>query len=71
MKDHCHVTGRYRGATNNACNLKPVVFHNLRGYDAHHLMRAMSHLQKEMKCIANNMEKYITISSGVFVSSIV
>ena len=48
VKDHCHITGRYRGAAHNACNLKmrikpktdqiPIVFHNLRGYDAHHLM---------------------------------
>ena len=74
VKDHCHITGRYRGAAHNECNLKlrinpktyqiPVVFHNLRGYDAHHLMQAMSHLQKEVKCVANNMEKYITFSVG-------
>ena len=67
VKDHCHITGKYRGAAHNECNLKlrinpktyqiPVVFHNLRGYDAHHLMQAMSQLQKEVKCVANNMEK--------------
>ena len=72
VKDHCHLTGNYRGAVHNNCNLKlrinpkkdqiPVVFHNLRGYDAHHLMQAMANLQKEVKCVANNMEKYITIS---------
>jgi len=42
VKDHCHITGRYRGAAHNECNKKlrinpktdqiPVVFHNLRGY---------------------------------------
>ena len=52
VKDHCHLTGKYRGAVHNQCNLKmrinpktdqiPVVFHNLRGYDAHHLMQAMA-----------------------------
>ena len=38
IKDHCHFTGRYRGAAHNLCNLKyrkpnftPVVFHNLVG----------------------------------------
>ena len=37
--DHWHVTGKFRGAAHNSCNLKfklsgkiPVVFHNLRGY---------------------------------------
>ena len=74
VKDHCHITGRYRGAAHNKCNLKlcinpqtykiPVVFHNLRGYDAHHLMQAMSQLKKKVKCVANNMEKYITFSVG-------
>ena len=72
VKDHCHLTGKYRGAAHNDCNLKlrikpktdqiPVVFHNLKGYDAHHLMQAMANLQKEVKCVANNMEKYITFS---------
>jgi len=74
VKDHCHITGRYRGAAHSECNKKlrinpktdkiPVVFHNLRGYDAHHLMQAMSQQQKEVECIANNMEKYITFSVG-------
>ena len=42
VKDHCHFTGRYRGAAHNTCNLKykkpnftPIAFHNLGGYDSH------------------------------------
>ena len=42
----------------------PVVFHNLRGYDAHHLMQALSQMQKEAECISKNMEKYIAFSVG-------
>jgi hypothetical protein len=51
VRDHCHITGKYRGAAHNACNLQlriyahktkvPVVFHNLRGYDGHLLMQAI------------------------------
>jgi hypothetical protein len=51
VRDHCHITGKYRGAAHSACNLQlriyahktkvPVVFHNLRGYDGHLLMQAI------------------------------
>ena len=39
-RDHCHFTGKYRGAAHFKCNLAfkhtktiPVFFHNLEGYD--------------------------------------
>ncbi|KAK3800219.1 hypothetical protein RRG08_007560, partial [Elysia crispata] len=74
VKDHCHITGKYRGAAHNACNLKlrlspktttiPVVFHNLRGYDSHLLMQAISKVEGRVSCIPNNTEKYISFSLG-------
>ena len=74
VKNHCHITGRYCGAAHNACNLKlrikpktdpiPIIYHNLRGYDAHHLMQVMSRLGKEINCVVSNMETYITFSVG-------
>ena len=74
VRDHCHITGKYRGAAHNACNLKlrlnsktttiPVVFHNLRGYDSHLLMQAMSKVEGKVSCIPNNTEKYISLSLG-------
>ena len=40
-----------------------MVFHNLRGYDSHLIMQAMSGYEAEkITCIPNNMEKYMTFS---------
>jgi hypothetical protein len=74
VRDHCHITGRFRGAAHNACNLKlrlnsktttiPVVFHNLRGYDSHLMMQAISKVEGRVSCIPNNTEKYISFSLG-------
>ena len=42
VRDHDHLTGKYRGPAYNKCNLKcrlqkfiPVFFHNFSGYDCH------------------------------------
>jgi hypothetical protein len=45
VRDHDHVTGKYRGAAHQKCNLDfavkikqyklPIFIHNLRGYDSH------------------------------------
>ena len=66
MKDHCHVTGKYRGSAHNACyrsyrltNKIPVIFHNLRGYDSHLIMQEIGKFNKVINVILNNMEKYM------------
>ena len=73
VRDHCHLTGTYRGACHNSCNLSlrekkskniyivPVVFHNLRGYDGHFIIRGVR-TGHEVSCIPNNMEKYVSFS---------
>jgi len=52
VRDHCHVTGQYRGPAHNECNRKfyvprkiNVFFHNLKNYDSHPLILACKQLK--------------------------
>ena len=74
VRDHCHYTGKFRGAAHSNCNLSykvpnfiPVVFHNLSGYDAHIIIKelAAEFSVDEMGVIAENSEKYIGFSIPV------
>ena len=59
VRDHCHITGKYRGSAHNTCNLRlqissekikiPVIFHNLIGYDGHLIIEGMGDIIKEKK----------------------
>ena len=77
VKDHCHLTGEYRGAAHQECNLKykepsfiPVVFHNLSGYDAHLFIKQLGVTSGDINCIANTEEKYISFTKKILVDSI-
>ena len=76
VRDHCHFTGKYRGAGHNHCNLMcrkpkvlPVIFHNLQGYDAHLFIRELAKVEGKLDCIPNTEEKYITFSKHIEVGS--
>ena len=76
VRDHCHFTGRYRGAAHNLCNLKyrkpnftPVVFHNLSGYDSHLFIKNLGFSVGDIDCIPNNEEKYISFTKKIQVGS--
>ena len=76
VRDHCHFTGRYRGAAHNSCNLKyrkpnfiPVVFHNLSGYDSHLFIKNLGFSEGNIDCIPNNEERYISFTKIIQVGS--
>ena len=76
VRDHCHFTGRYRGAAHNSCNLKykkpnftPVVFHNLSGYDSHLFIKNLGFTAGNIDCIPNNEERYISFTKNIEVGS--
>ena len=71
VRDHCHITGKFRGAAHMSCNLNykikmfiPVVFHNLKNYDAHIIMSAIGKHAKKINVLALSMEKYLSFQIG-------
>ena len=75
VRDHCHITGKYRGSAHKKCNFRlqisaekikiPVVFHNLKGYDSHFIIEKLGDIIKReplnVNVIAINAEKYTAI----------
>lgn len=77
VRDHDHLTGRYRGAAHNKCNLEegkkrtkhftiPVFFHNLKGYDSHLIMSEVGKHTSKLSAIPQNFEKMISFSFSHF-----
>ena len=70
VRDHCHFTGKYRGAVHSICNLRyktpkviPVVFHNGSTYHCHFTIKQLAREFKgSFECLGENSEKYITFS---------
>ena len=78
VRDHCHVTGKYRGAAHWFCNINlkiskkvPVIFHNLKGYDSHLIFKELSKFDCRVSVIPNGLEKYMsfTLNNLVFIDS--
>lgn len=72
VHDHCHLTGAYRGAACNACNINfklpnfvPVVLHNLSGYDAHFIIPELGRDKGRIEVLALSTEKFISFSKRV------
>ena len=62
VRDHCQITGRYRGAAHWSCNINlkltkkiPVIFHNLRGYDSHLLIKEICKFDVKVSFIPNGI----------------
>ena len=80
VRDHCHLTCRFRGLAHNSCNLNtrkahtsfvPILFHNFSGYDCHLIfeklvnMATRKNLQiNEHDIIAKSSEIYISVKIG-------
>ena len=80
VRDHCHLTGRFRGLAHNNCSLNtrkghtsfvPILFHNFSGYDSHLIFEKLINMatEKNIKTnendiIAKSSENYISVKIG-------
>lgn len=72
VRDHDHLTGKYRGPACNSCNINfklprfiPVLLHNLSGYDSHFIIPELGRDSGSIDVLATSMEKFISFSKKV------
>ena len=56
VRDHCHITGKYRDSAHRDCNINlklnhkiPIVFHNLKNYDFHLIIKELGKFNLKIK----------------------
>ena len=59
------MTGKYRGAAHWSCNINlkltkkiHVIFHNLKGYDIHLIIKEISKFDVKVSVMPSGLEKY-------------
>ena len=69
VRDHCRITGKYRGSTHKSCNTNlklnhkiPVVFHYLKNYDLHLIMEELGKCNLKINVIPNGLDKYMSFT---------
>ena len=68
VRDYCHVTGKFRGAAHNKCNINlrlskklPVIFHNSQGYDGHIIFEELNNFDVDIDVITKGIDNYMSI----------
>jgi len=69
VRDHCHITGKFRGAAHQTCNLNvrtslnvKIIFHNGSNYDFKFIIRKLYKISNDLKVIPFTDEKYLSFS---------
>ena len=68
VRDHCHITSKFRGAAHWDCNINfqltkkfPAIFLNLKGYDSHLIFSEPNKFNIKINAIPNGLEKYMAL----------
>ena len=76
VRDHCHLTGKYRGPAHNTCNINvtqkqsnfiPFIFHNFSNYDCHMFFKKLVEKKNDkikFDIIPKTNEEYISVTYG-------
>ena len=76
VRDHCHLTGKYRGPAHNTCDINvkqkdsnfiPFAFHNFSSYYCQMFFKRLVDLKKDnvkIKIILETKEDYIVVKYG-------
>ena len=76
VRDHCHLTGKYRGPAHSKCNINvtqkqsnftPFIFHNFSNYDCHLFFKKLVDKKKDkvdFDIIPKTNEEYIAVTYG-------
>ena len=76
VRDHCHLTGKYRGPAHSICNINvtqkqsnfiPFIFHNFSNYDCHMFFKKLVDKKKDQvdfDIIPKSNEEYISVTYG-------
>ena len=69
VRDNCDVTGKFRDAAHNKCNINlrlqrkiPTIFHNLERYDGHIIFEKLNNFNLDITLIPKGIDKYISIT---------
>ena len=73
VRDHCHITGKFRGAAHWSCNINlqltknvPLIFYKLRGYKSHWNFLELNKFDVKIDVIPNGLEKYMAFFSNKY-----
>ena len=76
VRDHCHLTSRYRRPAHNKCNVNvtqkqssfiPFIFHNFSNYDCHMFFKKLVDMKNDkvkFEILPKTNEEYISVTYG-------